>query len=420
MELTQYRLGHLVHALGEVLTFNYPADGVLSRYFRHHRELGMADRAFIADTVYMALRRKRLLDRVVEPLPSPRRYALAALARLQGLNLRELRPFLEEEENTWLEQAKGVALDDLPLGWRADLPDWLVTRMQEFLSEEEILALARGMQQAAPLDLRINNFSDSREEVMKTLASSGIEASPTPYSPLGLRVKGKPALNRHALFLKGKIEVQDEGSQLIGLLVAPRRGEMVADFCAGAGGKTLLLGALMQSQGRVYAFDVSEKRLAQLKPRLKRSGLSNLQPQLIANENDIKIKRLAGKLDRVLVDAPCSGLGTLRRNPDLKWRQQPADIEELTAKQTAILAAAARLVKAGGRLVYATCSILPEENEQVVEAFLAAHPEFVLRDCSELLAQQQVALDTGKYLRLLPHIHGTDGFFAAVMERCKS
>jgi len=207
---------------------------------------------------------------------------------------------------------------------------------------------------------------------------------------------------------------------LIGLLVAPRRGEMVADFCAGAGGKTLLLGALMQSQGRVYAFDVSEKRLAQLKPRLKRSGLSNLQPQLIASENDIKIKRLAGKLDRVLVDAPCSGLGTLRRNPDLKWRQQPADIAELTAKQAAILSAAARLVKAGGRLVYATCSILPEENEQVVEAFLAAHPEFVLRDCSEVLAQQQVALNTGKYLRLLPHVHGTDGFFAAVMERCKN
>jgi 16S rRNA (cytosine967-C5)-methyltransferase len=316
-----------------------------------------------------------------------------------------------------LEKAKGIALDGLPLAMRADMPDWLVERLRTFLGEEEIMALARGLQQAAPLDLRVNSFSDTREEVRKTLASAGIEAVPTPYSPLGLRVKGKPSLSRHPLFLKGKIEVQDEGSQLLGLLVAPRRGEMVADLCAGAGGKTLLLGALMQSQGRVYAFDVSEKRLAQLKPRLKRSGLSNLQPQLIANENDIKIKRLAGKLDRVLVDAPCSGLGTLRRNPDLKWRQQPSDIGELTAKQGSILTSAARLVKKGGRLVYATCSILPEENEQVVEAFLAAHPEFTLRDCAEVLAQQHVALDTGKYLRLYPHLHGTDGFFAAVMEK---
>ncbi|MGE5027264.1 MAG: RsmB/NOP family class I SAM-dependent RNA methyltransferase, partial [Betaproteobacteria bacterium] len=239
----------------------------------------------------------------------------------------------------------------------------------------------------------------------------------TPYSPAGVRLDGKPAINRHPLFLAGKIEVQDEGSQLLGYLVAPKRGEMVADFCAGAGGKTLLLGALMNSQGRVYAFDVSEKRLAQLKPRLKRSGLSNLHPQLIASENDLKIKRLAGKLDRVLVDAPCSGLGTLRRNPDLKWRQQPKDIEELTRKQAAILAAAARLVKTGGRLVYATCSILAEENEHIVEAFLAAHPEFELRVAAEVMAQQHISLDTGKYLKLAPHLHGTDGFFAAVMER---
>ena len=419
MELTQYRLGHLVHALGEVLTFNYPADGVLSRYFRDHRELGMADRAFIADTVYMALRRKRLLDLVVEPFPTPRRYALATLARLLGLSLRELRPLLEEDENEWLEKAKGISLDGLPLAMQADMPDWLVARLQAFMSDEEILALARGMQQPAPLDLRVNTFSDTRDEVLKTLAAAGIEAGPTPYSPFGVRVKGKPALNRHPLFLKGKIEVQDDGSQLLGLLVAPKRGEMVADFCAGAGGKTLLLGALMQSLGRVYAFDVSEKRLAQLKPRLKRSGLSNLQPQLISNENDIKIKRLAGKLDRVLVDAPCSGLGTLRRNPDLKWRQQPSDIEELTVKQANILTAAARLVKPGGRLVYATCSILPEENEQIVEAFLAAHPDFALVNCAEALAQQHVVLDTGKYLRLYPHLHGTDGFFAAVMEKCK-
>ncbi len=417
MLLTPIRLGHLIQVLSEILTFNYPADAVVSRYFRFNRELGLADRAFIADTAFAVLRHLRRLQQLAAPDVNARRLALAALAKLSGLNMRELRPLLDDAEVEWMEKVKGAKMDDAEPAVQAELPDWLMARLQTFLPDEEIMALARGLQQPAPLDLRVNTQRANREAVLQTFALESIAAEATPFSPLGVRLKAKLALNKHPLFETGKVEVQDEGSQLLGLLVAPRRGEMIADFCAGAGGKTLLLGAMMQSQGRVYAFDVSEKRLNQLKPRLKRSGLSNLQPQLIANENDIKIKRLAGKLDRVLVDAPCSGLGTLRRNPDLKWRQQPSDIEELTAKQRAILDAAARLVKKGGRLVYATCSILPEENEQVVEAFLAAHPEFVQLDCAELLKHQHVALDTGKNLRLYPHIHGTDGFFAAVMER---
>ena len=192
---------------------------------------------------------------------------------------------------------------------------------------------------------------------------------------------------------------------------------MVVDFCAGAGGKTLLLGALMRSQGRLYAFDVAAKRLANLKPRLARSGLSNVHPQLIASERDAKIKRLAGKIDRVLVDAPCTGFGTLRRNPDLKWRQPESAVAELARKQDAILAAAATLVKPGGRLVYATCSVLPDENDAVVERFLAAHPAFARGDAAAELARAGIALDTGPDLRLLPHRHGCDGFFAAILER---
>ncbi len=225
---------------------------------------------------------------------------------------------------------------------------------------------------AAPLDLRVNPLKTTRDEARAALAASGIAAEPTPYSPLGLRVAGRPALARHPLFTPGAIEVQDEGSQLVGFLVAPKRTDMVVDFCAGAGGKTLLLGALMRSQGRLYAFDTHDRRLANLKPRLARSGLSNVHPQLLAHERDTKIKRLAGKIDRVLVDAPCTGFGTLRRNPDLKWRQPESALAELAAKQRAILAAAATLVKPGGRLVYATCSVLPDENEAVVDAFLAA------------------------------------------------
>jgi 16S rRNA (cytosine967-C5)-methyltransferase len=253
--------------------------------------------------------------------------------------------------------------------------------------------------------------------VLETLSQEGIEALETPYSPCGIRLTGKPAINRHELFLSGKIEVQDEGSQLLGYLLAPKRGEMVVDFCAGAGGKSLLLGALMNSKGRLYAFDISEKRLSNLKPRFKRSGLSNLHAQRIANENDIKVKRLAGKIDRVLVDAPCSGLGTLRRNPDLKWRQSPQSIDELKTKQAAILSAAASLLKPGGRLVYATCSFLPEENQQVVQDFLNTHPQFSLLNCAELLAQQKIPLDTGEFLQLSPQLHQTDGFFAAALTR---
>jgi 16S rRNA (cytosine967-C5)-methyltransferase len=232
-----------------------------------------------------------------------------------------------------------------------------------------------------------------------------------------MRLQGKPALQKHPLFLDGSVEVQDEGSQLLGLMLAPKRGEMVCDFCAGAGGKTLLLGALMRNSGRLYAFDTSEKRLGKMKPRLVRSGLQNVQALLIAHERDAKVKRLAGKFDRVLVDAPCSGLGTLRRNPDLKWRQTPESVAELTLIQGNILEAAARLVKTGGRLVYATCSLLTAENEDIVTAFMATHPEFHLLPAGAVLAGQHIDLAMGDYLRLDTARHGTDGFFAAVMER---
>ncbi|MCW5626812.1 MAG: RsmB/NOP family class I SAM-dependent RNA methyltransferase, partial [Burkholderiales bacterium] len=211
--------------------------------------------------------------------------------------------------------------------------------------------------------------------------------------------------------------VQDEGSQLVALLTDPKRGEMVVDFCAGAGGKTLALGALMRSEGRLYAFDTSERRLTNFKPRLKRSGLSNVHPQLISSESDVRVKRLAGKIDRVLVDAPCSGTGTVRRNPDLKWRMNPEAVAELTTKQTAILRAAARLVKPGGRLVYATCSLLDAENEGVVDVFLADHPDWTRQDAPALLRAQGVAVEGEGDLRLSPLQHLTDGFYAAVLER---
>lgn len=403
--------------LSDLLGSSFPADLVVANYFRQHRELGHADRAFVAEAVFAVLRRKRSLAARCAEEVSSRRLLLAALACLLGMNRRQLAEVMTESESKWLAHAKAVQVEDLPAAVRLDLPDWLYVLLTEQFASEEVERLAAGFNRPAPLDLRVNSLKAGRQEVLTRLRSDGLAAEPCPYSPLGIRLAGKPALSKYPLFLDGSIEVQDEGSQLLGFLLQPRRGEMVADFCAGAGGKTLLLGALMRSQGRLYAFDVAERRLAKLKPRLARSGLSNVHPLRIDSERDIKIRRLAGKLDRVLVDAPCSGLGTLRRNPDLKWRQTAASVAELSAKQTAILAAAATLVKPGGRLVYATCSLLEAENEAVVGAFLAQHPEFGECGAQEILDQQEITIDCGKRLRLSPHRHGTDAFYAAVMER---
>lgn len=420
MRLTPERLDLLIAAVRKILPLQAPADVLLRQFFQDRPQLGQNDRGVIAETVFGVLRRRFFLEKLVGKATA-RELVLAYLTRFQGMNLRELTPFLRETEIKWIQQIKAIKLEEQPLFIRAEFPEWLVEKLQKFWTDEEILHLGQTLQQSAPLDIRVNSLIAKREEVLAALKQQGIEAEPTPFSPIGIRVTGKPAINRNELFLSGKIEVQDEGSQLLGFLLAPKRGEMVVDFCAGAGGKTLLLGALMHSHGRLYAFDVSEKRLNNLKPRLKRSGLSNVHPQRIDSERDIKLKRLAGKIDRVMIDAPCSGLGTLRRNPDLKWRQNPESIDELQTKQIAIFDAAANLLKPGGRLVYATCSLLPEENQQIVAQFLANHPQFSVLHCGELLEQQKITLpDIGEYLQLSPLHHNTDGFFAAVLERTKN
>lgn len=419
MQLTPFQLDAAIVALRTVLPLDYPADAILRRFFRENPMLGGQDRALIAETVFGILRHRFFLESLTE-LTTPRSLVLAYLVKFHGMNLRELVSLISESETKWLSEIKAIKLDTLPLAIQAEFPEWLVEKLKPFMTNADILNLGFSLQKSAPLDLRVNTFLAKRNEVLETLSQEGIEAQATPYSPCGIRLAGKPAINRHALFLSGKIEVQDEGSQLLGYLLAPKRGEMVVDFCAGAGGKSLLLGALMNSKGRLYAFDISEKRLSNLKPRFKRSGLSNLHAQRIAHENDIKVKRLAGKIDRVLVDAPCSGLGTLRRNPDLKWRQSPQSIAGLKTKQAAILSAAASLLKPGGRLVYATCSFLPEENQQVVQDFLNTHPQFRLLNCAELLAQQKIPLVTGEFLQLFPLLHQTDGFFAAALTRVEA
>jgi 16S rRNA (cytosine967-C5)-methyltransferase len=410
------RIGGLASAIAEIRPLREPADVLLHRFFRRHPAMGQQDRAFVADGVFAYLRRRRSLEELAQTT-HPAHLALAVTVRELGIGLREMEGVLTDADATWLRAFKSRLSAPLAPAVAADLPDWLWDRLGAAYGEAGRESLARAWLAAAPLDLRINPLKTTRDDAQRALDGSGIAAVPTPYSPLGLRIRGRPALGTHPLFTSGAIEVQDEGSQLVGYLVAPKRSEMVVDFCAGAGGKTLLLGALMRSMGRLYAFDTHERRLAKLKPRLARSGLSNVHPQRIAHERDPRVKRLAGKIDRVLVDAPCTGFGTLRRNPDLKWRQQESAVAELALKQRTILASAATLVKPGGRLVYATCSVLPDENEALVDAFLAASPDFASGNAAAELARAGIALDTGPALKLLPDRHGCDGFYAAVLER---
>ncbi len=405
--------------LREVLKFDAPADGIVSAHFRKHRGLGARERHTLAETAYAVLRRRLLLQHLAQGGSGPPERRLAILGWAGDAAF--LKAALSPDEQAWLARAQAVDRTMLSPKLRHNLPDWIAQPLQTQLGDDGFWALVASLDEPAPLDLRVNTLKARREPVQAELAGAGIDAKATPHSPWGLRLADKPALNKLDLFTRGDVEVQDEGSQLLALVTDPKRGEMVVDFCAGAGGKTLALGAAMKNTGRLYAFDVSGHRLDALKPRLARSGLSNVYPVQIAHERDDRIKRLAGKIDRVLVDAPCSGLGTLRRNPDLKWRQSPQAVEELNAKQTAILAAASRLLKTGGRLVYATCSLLAAENEAIGDAFSVAHPGFEKLDAATVLdglgVTGAVGLTAAGNLRLWPHLHATDGFFAMIWRK---
>ena len=418
-----------------LLRFDHPADSVVSKYFRDQRKqmaLGPRERGVLAETGYNVLRQKLRFEHLAKSGSGVRERRLAILgwaayldtqAKLQQPQATHgdrgfMKAAMSEMEFKWLADCDAATDEAFLAPHRHNLPPWLAEALEAQLGDD-FWPLVDSLQHTAGLDVRVNSLQAKRADVQTELEKNGIAVVPTPFSPWGLRMNAKPNLSKLTLFEKGVIEVQDEGSQLLALLLDAKRGEMVADFCAGAGGKTLALGAAMRNTGRLYAFDTSAHRLEAMKPRLARSGLSNIHPVAIAHERDDRIKRLRGKMDRVLVDAPCTGLGTLRRNPDLKWRQTPEAVAELTVKQAAILASAARLLKPGGRLVYATCSLLPAENEEIAQAFSAAHPNFKPLLVKDLLTDFEVSqpedlcTPDDLYLRLWPHRHGTDGFFAA-------
>lgn len=405
--------------LRAVLAFEQPADAVVAAHFKRQRALGARDRHALAETVYAVLRRRLWLQHLAQSGNGPLERRLA-IAGWQG-DTRALQAALEPHEAAWLAALPPAPPPDAPDDLRHNLPDWLAGALQHQLDAGEFDALAQALLEPAPLDLRVNSLQAKRDEVQRELLDLGHQVAATPHSPWGLRASGHPALQDTAAFRAGRFEVQDEGSQLLAALLDAKRGEMVVDFCAGAGGKTLALGAAMRNTGRLYAMDTSGHRLDAMKPRLARSGLSNVHTVQIAHERDERVERLAGKVDRVLVDAPCSGLGTLRRNPDLKWRQTPQTIAAMREQQMAILSAAAAFVKPGGRLVYATCSLLELENEAVAQSFEQAHAAFGVVAAQQALEQARIegadSLVQGARLRLWPHRHGTDGFFAAVWQR---
>ncbi|MGH8279799.1 MAG: RsmB/NOP family class I SAM-dependent RNA methyltransferase [Gammaproteobacteria bacterium] len=416
-----------VELLVRLLAFARPADAEIGRYFHEHRAMGSRDRGFAAESVYGCLRHKRELEALYAPLCKPEtdkeqaRWLVASwLLKYGGWSARALADAgFNGGAVPLVERVRALDLFEFPLAVRANFPDWLATALVGQFGEAETLELAAALDTPAPVDIRANSLKTTREALQAELKVEGFELAPTPWSPLGLRRQERAAMFTSRAFGQGLYEVQDEGSQLVGFLAAARPGEKIVDFCAGAGGKTLQLAAMMANRGVVQAFDVSRKRLDRFRPRLRRAGVDNVQRRMLHDTHDPLLKALAGSADAVLVDAPCSGTGTLRRNPDIKWKA--LDLGALRRTQLEILESAAQLVKPGGRLVYATCSLLDAENQAVTAAFLAAHREFAPLPVVPILSAQGVAVPDAVTpagaLQLLPHRHGTDGFYALLMRR---
>jgi 16S rRNA (cytosine967-C5)-methyltransferase len=402
-----------------------PADAVANDFFRDRRFIGSGDRRAVSDRVWRVLRsRRRLTWRVPKGTP---RLLVAASLLTEGWTLsgvaesfsgeRFAPPGLERNEYNALRAAEGQKLDDpaMPEPVRFELPDWLYPRMLARFGDS-IAAEMAALTQPAPLDLRVNLLKGTRDEARAALAAEGWEAEPTPLSPWGLRIEGRRPVTTGPAFQSGLVEIQDEGSQVLAALTGAAPGMRVVDWCAGAGGKTLAIAAMMANRGQIVACDVSASRLEGAVRRLRRAGVNNVERHLVV-AGDKWAKRRARAFDRVLVDAPCTGTGTWRRNPDSRHRVTEQDLLELSRKQSSILDTASSLVRPGGRLVYGTCSLLQEENEEQVSGFLARHPDFVLVPVAQAWPFEGPAPWLHEMLSLTPAIHGTDGFFAAVLER---
>jgi 16S rRNA (cytosine967-C5)-methyltransferase len=422
-----------IDILSEIGTGDRPADDVAAGYFRRRRYVGAKDRTKIAGHVYAVLRHRAALDWWIGKRGvaiGPRARVLASLTLVEGWRpeaimvccdgdrFRPARLNLDEERLLRSLDNRTLRHPEMPRMVANDLPEWLEPYLERVFGrglEREMAALNA----PAPTDLRVNLLKADRESAHRALAAEGVAADPTPWSPLGLRLRERVALGNIATFKEGLVEVQDESSQLAALLADARPGMRVVDFCAGAGGKTLALAAGMANRGKLVACEVSQQRLERSGRRLRRAEVNNVQRRALTGERDKWVKRHAGSFDRVFVDVPCLGTGTWRRNPDAKWRIRPEDLAELIERQQQILRSAARLARPGGRVIYATCSLLREEDEAQAEAFLAAEPDFSLLPVARAWEETIGGASPGgaQYLRLTPARHGTDGFFVAIFER---
>lgn len=411
------------------------ADRCVQNYFRARRYAGSKDRHDVTERVYAVLRRRAELDWWLarhDGKPSARHRVVAALARLEHRASAEIIPLFGQGAHAAapLDDAETAMVEALTTADAAKVPGWVQGNYPPWLEAElarrfgpDIAAETAALLERAPLDLRVNTLKGTREQALEALKVLRLEAAPTPLSPIGIRLGERAKIDDKAIHQSGLVEPQDEGSQLVALLTAAEPKMQVVDLCAGAGGKALALAAIMRNRGQIYACDSDAQRLARINPRTQRAGARNIQThRLTGTDDDPFLAEMAAKADRVLVDAPCSGTGTWRRNPEARWRLTAEHLAELRAVQDHLLDRGAGLVKPGGRLVYATCSLLPCEGEDRIEAFLARQPGFrplPVGDVWPAVATGAPPAE-GPWLRLTPRRHGTDGFFAAILERSPS
>lgn len=427
------RIKAVIEVLEGLETSRVPMDGTVGDYMRGRRYIGSKDRAAIVETVYGIVRARARLGWLLERVGGafgPRAAVLAWLAAAEQKPADQIAAFfdgdkyspapLSEDENRILEALSGTALDDaaMPEGARLECPPQHEAVLRGLFGDD-FAAEMDAMMESAPLDLRVNTRLKSREEAQASLQKDKVPCDITPYSPWGLRARGKAFLSRTKAFVKGWVDIQDEGSQLIACLCDAQPGMQVLDYCAGAGGKTLALAAAMNNKGRIVAMDTDKNRLERSRARFRRAHVHDvIEVRALSDEKNRKwLRRQKESFDVVLADVPCGGSGTWRRNPDLRWRQFGPGLEELLATQAEILERVAKTVKPGGRLVYATCSLLPAENEGQVEKFLQAHPEFEILPLTEAWPAGLNAPGPGPFMRLTPHRHNTDGFFGAALRR---
>src|SRR4051812_3067231 len=425
------RLSAAIELIDTIDTQRVPGAKALKEWGTAHRFAGSGDRAAISGLVWDVLRRRASSGWLMQD-DTPRARLLGMLKLERGMNADAIAALCDGSRfapepltDVEREALTSRSLEQAPAHIAGDYPEWLEPYLAQVFGDDRV-AEATAMASRAPLDLRVNTLKAKREKVLSSLAHLGVE--PTPWSPLGLRIElgadaRNPGIHAEEDFIKGAIEVQDEGSQLAALLSAAKPGEQVIDLCAGAGGKTLALAALMQGKGRLIATDHDKRQLAPIYERLSRAGVHNCDVRTPKGPNDTS--DIHASADLVLIDAPCTGTGTWRRNPDAKWRMRPGALEVRQKDQVAVLDRASALVRPGGRIAYVTCSVLPPENGDQIKAFVGRHPEFsvvppeqtasVLWDKAEDFAK--AALQSAEGWLMTPRRTGTDGFFVSVLKK---